>query len=225
MTRIFKSNKFISSLIIILCIFFIFNPKSCSNSILNASSVLFFNILPIMFPFFVLTRIMISISEFNSGFADKFFNKTYNSPSGSLKIFLLSAISGYPMGAKLICSFYNQGNLNNRQAESLMALCSVCGPTFILGTVGVSILKSYKAGIIILIANVLSALVNGLIFKNKKENLNMKPCIHKKSDFSLSDIVYDSLLSILMIAGFVCLSTYGFYHPINYIVDLVKIPI
>ena len=206
MTRIFKSNKFVLSLIIILCVFLIFNPKVCSNSCLNAISVWTFNIFPVMFPFFVLTRIIVELSDFKANRLDKFFCKLYNAPSGSLNIFLLSALSGYPMGAKLICAQHEQGKLNNNDAKKLMSFCSVSGPMFMVGTVGFAILKSFKAGIIILIANFIAALINGLIFRGKTNTITPSTPIKRKKENILTDAVYDSIISILMVGGFIVLS-------------------
>jgi len=206
MIKIFKSNKFIPTLLIILCFFLIFNPKTCSNSCLNAISVWAINVFPVMFPFFILTRLIVQLSNNKQNFLDKFFSKTYKAPSGSLSIFFLSALSGYPMGAKLICNIYDQGRINTQQAKHMLSFCSVSGPMFMLGTVGIGILKSYKSGLIILISNIIAALINGFIFRNKEQSLTNISYNHKQPDNILSSTIYDSIVSILMVGGYIILS-------------------
>lgn len=159
-----------------------------------------------MFPFFILTRLLVNIAEIKSNPLDKFFCKTYRTPSGSLYIFFLSILSGYPMGAKLISAMYENGQIDSNQAKKMLSFCSVSGPMFIVGTVGVGILNSYKAGIIILICNIIASLLNGLIYRGKICNDKKQNYQQIKKDNLLSDSVYDSLQSILMVGGFIVLS-------------------
>ena len=71
------------------------------------------------------------------------------------------------MGAKLICEQYNKKYISSIEAEKMLSFCSVSGPMFMIGTVGFSMFNSYKAGVVIFVANIIACLINGLIFKNK----------------------------------------------------------
>ncbi len=206
MIKFLKSNKIIILLILFICIIFILNPAIYANSCLNAISVWALKVLPVLFPFFIFTRIIVSLSEFKKGRLDKYFNNIYHVPNFGFKIFLLSIISGYPMGAKLICTLHEQGQIEKKEAEKMMSFCSISGPMFIIGTVGVSIFLSYKAGIIILIANIISVLLNGLIYRKDKyvdKNLTYKG---KKYENILSNSVYDATISIFMVCAYMILS-------------------
>ncbi len=137
---------------------------------------------------------------------DKFFNKLYHTPSPSFMIYFLSTLSGYPMGAKLICSIYDDGVIDKNDAKRMLSFCSVSGPMFIIGTVGVGFLHSYQAGLVILIANIIASLINGLIYRGKKcEKKNPVYNPHRSNDI-LSNSVYDSLISILMVGAYIVLS-------------------
>ena len=206
MIKFLKSNKIIILLILFICIIFILNPKIYSESVLSAISIWTLKVLPVLFPFFIFTRIIVSLSSFKAGRMDKYFNKLYRVPNFGFKIFLLSIISGYPMGAKLICTLNEQGKIKTKEAEKMMSFCSISGPMFIIGTVGVNIFLSYKAGLIILIANIISVLLNGLIYRKDKfvEKEQIYP--GKKNDNILSDTVYDSTMSILLVCAYMVLS-------------------
>ncbi len=206
MIKYLKSNKIIIILILIVCIIFILNPKIYSNSCLNAISVWALKVLPVLFPFFILTRIIVSLSEFKVSKLDKIFNNTYHVPKFGFKIFLLSIISGYPMGAKLICTLNEQSLIKNKEAEKMMSFCSISGPMFIIGTVGVNIFLSYKAGLIILIANVIAALINGLIYRKEKYIEEKLIYTGNKQENVLSNSVYDATISILMVCAYIILS-------------------
>lgn len=111
------------------------------------------------------------------------------------------------MGAKIICVYYEQNRITNQQAKHMMSFCSISGPMFMIGTVGVGIFYSFKAGVVILISNIIAALINGLIHKDKSnETVDYFNNFYNKKEFSISDIVFDSLTSILMVGGFVILS-------------------
>lgn len=206
MIKFLKSNKIIILLILFVCIIFILNPELYSKSCLNAISVWTLKVLPVLFPFFVFTRIIVNLSEFKTNKMDKFFNNIYRVPKFGFKIFLLSVISGYPMGAKLICTLNEQGIIQKKEAEKMMSFCSVSGPMFIIGTVGVNIFLSYKAGLIILIANIIAALINGLIYRKDKYVEKEVSYSGKKNDNILSSSVYDATLSILMVCAYIVIS-------------------
>lgn len=194
-------------LLISMCVIIMFNPLVYSKSCLNALSVWAFKILPVMFPFFIFTRLIVNINTPNQNFMDKFFNKLYNTPTGSFSTFFLSILSGYPMGAKLISTKFQNNQISSRDAKKMLSFCSVSGPMFMIGTVGVGLLQSFKAGVIILISNIFASLLNGLIYRGKNKS-NEKIFEYKtpRSNNLLADSVYDSLISILMVGSYIVLS-------------------
>lgn len=111
------------------------------------------------------------------------------------------------MGAKIISAGVENGNIDSNQAKKMMSFCSISGPMFIIGTVGIAFLNSYISGIIILISNISAALANGLIYRGKTEKftkIKTETCL--KKDNLLSSVVYDSLISILMVGSFIVFS-------------------
>ena len=205
MIKFLKSNKLITIFLLIICIFFIIKPSICSVASLNAISVWGLKVLPMLFPFFILTRLILNLSTFKPNFMDKFFNKAYNTPNGSFLVFFLSVLAGYPMGAKLVSSMYENNQINNVQAKKMLSFCSVSGPMFMVGTVGVAIFNNYRVGLIILISNIIASLINGLIYRGKKEKKENN-LIYAPQQNTLADIVYDSLISILMVGAYIVLS-------------------
>lgn len=206
MIKIIKSNKFIVLLLFIICILYIINPAIYSTSCLNAVSAWGLKVFPLLFPFFIFTRLIINLCDIKPNFMDKFFKKSYHAPTGSFFIFCLSILSGYPMGAKLISTYYENGNISKEDAKKMLSFCSVSGPMFMIGTVGVAILNSYKAGLIILICNLIACLINGFIFRGKPANSKPNYTSQKKKENLLSDCVYDSLISILVVGAYMVLS-------------------
>jgi len=206
MKRKIKSNKITIFIILLFCFIFACSPINYSQSCLKGVSVWALKIFPVMFPFFVFCRIIVALSENKTNVMDKFFNKLYNTPNGTSQTYFLSVLSGYPMGAKLICDKFENGQINQNDAKKMMSICSVSGPMFMLGTVGVSIFCSYKSGIIILVSNILASLVNGFIYKGKHTDLNKLSTKSTQNGNIISDAVYSSLISILMVGAYIVLS-------------------
>lgn len=241
-----KSNKLLSIAILSLCVVIIFNPKFYANSCLNAITVWSVNVLPVLFPFFVFTRLIIYLTPPRKSVLDKPFTKIFRSPAGSSFIFALSVLSGYPMGAKLISNVFVKGNISRDEAESMLSYCSISGPMFMIGSVGVGIFLSFKAGVIILLSNVLACLINGFIFRLKKDksarkehikdykSLNATKIETKQTDVKqadkssiLTDSVYDSLVSILMVGAYIALSfliidIFKSLHVFSFLADLIS---
>ncbi|MBQ8430690.1 MAG: hypothetical protein IJX26_01940 [Clostridia bacterium] len=132
---------------------------------------------------------------------------------------MLSLISGYPIGAKLICDAYNHNQLDLKSAQKMMSFCSVSGPMFIIGSVGIGIFKSLKFGYLLLLSHILGAIINGFVFRNcyelKKYSILPKtsqelmpiPQIETnhetKSTNILADSMLDSITSILLVGGYI----------------------
>ncbi len=199
-------NTILVILLLTVCIIFIINPKEYASSCLDAISVWAIHVLPVLFPFFICARLIINLVGLNYSPMDKFFKKLYHTPTPSFLIFVLSCLSGYPMGAKLIASAYEQGAISKTDAKKILSFTSVSGPMFVIGTVGVGFMSSVKVGVLILVSNILASLINGFIYRGKISKSEEKISLHKNSNVSLSDTVYDSLISILMIGGFIVIS-------------------
>jgi len=114
-------------------------------------------------------------------------------------------LSGYPVGSKLLSETdsLSGGRFYNTRTAAIL---STCGPVFILGSIGGAMLKNYKAGLIILLSHYISvfffAVVSGFFIKNDfKKSPQTKP----QSGQTLSDVVYNSVISILIVGGFICL--------------------
>ena len=75
---------------------------------------------------------------------------------------------------------------------------------FVIGTVGVSMFGNYKLGVCVLISHIFGALLNGLIYRNKQQNICALQ-IAPKYNYDLTSIVYDSIQSILLIGGYIAI--------------------
>lgn len=211
---------FATVFLLLLTICLIINPKKYINSCYRGLEIWATSVLPSLFPFFVITKLL---SELKS--LDKFFNKfsglnykLFKAPSHSGYIFGMSIISGYPVGAKLICDFYEKGLIDSDDANKLVTFCSTSGPLFIIGTVGSIMFQSAKIGYILYFSHILSAILNGIVFRNKfakKSNQTQNPTLQKDYQNIISTSMTSSISSIMVVGGFVAM----FYMIIDILID------
>ena len=214
------SNVFLTAFLFFITIAFIINPAkyigSCYNGLLTWAKC----VLPALFPFFFITKLLTELKVLDKVFF-KFKNinkKLFNSPTISGYIFGMSIISGYPVGAKLIEDAYSQKLIDEKGANKLVSFCSNSGPIFIIGTVGTIMFNSIKIGYILYISHILSAILNGLLYRNKyKCEIDDDKKIESIIDYNnlLSKVINSSISSILVVGGFITL----FYVAIDVLID------
>ena len=80
-------------------------------------------------------------------------------------VFMLSLVSGYPAGIKLLADCYNNA-LSKNDFDRLSCFCFASGPAFIIGTISGVLYPDTPAGIIVFLSvtagNILSAVLCGL---------------------------------------------------------------
>lgn len=162
-------------------------------------------VLPSLFPFMVITLIMIK-----SGFAEKAslplkkVTGLFNLPPAAAVCFIISICSGYPAGSKCVLEFFENGSISAKDAKKLSALCSTSGPLFIIGSVGVKMLGDKSAGWKILLAHFLSVLIITLIisfFSKKDGDADLKRAPVKGN--LLYDSFYGAVVSVAVAGGFI----------------------
>lgn len=147
----FESKKRITAVIIagLGCLAMVIFPQISLLSAQKALALWAGNVLPALLPFFICINFMNHMGVTKvlkpSAFA-----------------FVMSVMSGYPMGAKIIGDMCREGRITERQAKRMLRYCSTSGPSFMIGAVGAGLMGSVKAGAIIAVSHYLGAVANGL---------------------------------------------------------------
>ncbi len=214
--------------IIAFIILIIVNSKQSIEAVKNALIICYQTIIPSLFPFFVLSGLLI-----NTGFIKIF--GTLLSPvirpifrvsgSGAI-VFIIGVISGYPMGAKMVTELCEKGIISKTEGKRLLPFCNNSGPLFVIAAVGTGMLNNVKAGIFLYCIHIISALLVGFLFRyyGKKEdillNLDLKSNKNQASIGKVfSECVSNSVNSILVICGFIALFS-SFSQSIKPIIDV-----
>lgn len=199
-----KYRIFLSVFVLYVLVNMVLFPQLYIKQAFNGISAWAFNVLPSVLPFMFFTKILTSLGTLDG--MSKFFKKPcqsfYKTNHLSSFVFITSIISGYPVGAKMTAELYNQGQISRSDAFKMNSFCSTSGPMFIIGAVGIGMLKNATYGYIIFICHILGALLNGIFYRNFNiKDKHTKP-LQKKSvnkSLDMSNIVLDSALSIISV--------------------------
>lgn len=172
--RVNKDNLFYGGLsvaVFAIIIMLVTNPTRYSASTMQGISLFITAVLPGLFPFMFFTKLLTSF-----GMVKKMSQKLspitqflFNTNGISSYVFIMSILSGYPIGAKLIADLYTSGAITQNDAKKMSAFCTTSGPIFIIGSVGAVMFNSATIGLIIYISHILSSIMCGIILSGSRK--------------------------------------------------------
>ena len=217
----FCLEKIKKNLISIICLLFIFflviYSKENIIAVKAGLELWINNVIPSLFPFFIATEILCKTNIINilGKLLEKPISFLFNVPGESSFALIMGIISGYPSGAKIVSNLKSQEILSLEEAERLIAFTNNSGPLFILGAVGVSLLKNSQIGYKLFISHIISCLLVGIIFRNWKKTKRIKKTkkLQKENkNIELKDLgeilgvsIRNSIITITNIGGFIVL--------------------
>lgn len=215
----------ISVVIMIILVFIGSQILMESDSILKSVSFSFDiwknNIFPSLFPFFVLSELLINYGfvEFLGELFKPIMNYLFKVKGICAFIFIMSIISGIPANAKYIRELYLNSSIDEKEAGKMLLFTHFSNPLFILGTISILFLKNKQAGLLVLICHYVSNIIIGFLFRNyypteekntkfslKYSILNMhKKRISQNKSFGsvLTNALINSVNTLLLILGVV----------------------
>lgn len=174
-------------------------------------------VVPSLFPFFVSTELLnnTNIISYLGKLLNPIMRPLFNVSGEAAFAFLMGLISGYPVGAKIVSNFVENGICTKEEAERMLSFTNNSGPLFIIGTVGISLFGSTAIGVLLFITHILACISVGITLKfiskktlssSYKSNFNQSS--NKYVAFSslgeiLGKSITNSISTILMIGGFV----------------------
>ena len=159
-----------------VCVGVLAMPKVSVDGARNGLMYSFGVLIPSLFPFMFLSNFAVEygISSKVGRVLAPFTEKVLYLPSEAGITVLLSLIGGFPVGAVGINALYKQGKISEKQAQRMLCFCVNSGPAFLISVVGAELYDSELIGIILLISQILSSLIIGIVlglFARRKEPL------------------------------------------------------
>lgn len=148
-----------------LIILFVLFSGICVPEVREAVNMFLTSVLPAMFPFYVLSSIIVS-----SGFLTRLCaplkhvtEKLFKLPASCGVVIILGLLCGFPIGAKITCDMKSRGEITAGEAARLSAFTNNVGPVFMASVIGSACFKSVKTGLIIWLAVAASSILSGSI--------------------------------------------------------------
>lgn len=165
------------------------------------------SIIPSLFPFFVISDILINyhITNYIPKPIKKTFSYLFGTSDQVTTIFFLSCLSGFPSNARNTRTLYDKKLITESEASHALIFTHFSNPLFILSTVSVLFLHNESFGIPILISHYLGNIILGIITKKNTttNNINYTKETNKSQSFStiLINSIKSSIDTLLLILG------------------------
>ncbi|MEG2193727.1 MAG: sporulation integral membrane protein YlbJ [Terrisporobacter sp.] len=234
--------KFIVFFLIIGIVIF---PETSIDAAKNGIHIWVDILIPSLLPFIIGANLIVSLKVVDIlGYIINPITKFIFNVSGkSALVFAISAVSGYPVGAKLASDLRLKKDITSKESQRLVSFCSTSGPLFIIGAVGIGMLKNDNLGYLMLICHYLGAITVGLIFRRyghekryKTESSmlnNIKSIINTPAEegffVSFGNSVINGVNTLMAVGGFVIVFSVVFniltsFNIINFISSMLCIP-
>ena len=145
-------------------------------------------VVPSLFPFFVITNLLshTKVVNFTGKLLDRFMRPLFNVPGIGGFAFVMGLISGYPVGAKVVSDFRQEGLVTKDEGERMLAFTNNSGPLFIISSVGISLFGDTTTGLLLLCTHVLACITVGIMLgkfsKKSDEEFRAKIIISQRNN-------------------------------------------
>lgn len=215
-------NTLITIIFSLLIIQIIMTPKICIEGVISGATLFFYKVFPSLFSFLIVCNVIIAYDGvyIYSKVIGNMICKPLRLPVSCSFVVIISVLCGYPLGAKYACDLYENKTINLQTCERLINIASNGSPLFILGSVGVSMLKDDFIGYILLLSNILSCIVMSFLI-SPKQKLPKNTYIqsrHTMSQNNIGDVLKSSIENSIK----TCLSIGGFVTLFSVINNIIK---
>lgn len=201
-------NKLLEVVIVVIFLSLLTTPNIITTEILEALKVFINTLFPSIFPFFLVSDLLISynfpitLNKYLKGVTKRIFHVE----GASSFVIIMSMLSGFPSGAKYIKTLLDRKLIDIDEANYLITFTHFANPLFVL-TVTKGLFKSTRLSYIILICMYLSNLILGFIIRPKQIKNNKKSLVPLKvPNFStnLTSSIISSSKLLVIILGNTC---------------------
>ncbi|MCI1966705.1 MAG: sporulation protein [Oscillospiraceae bacterium] len=174
----FRTGTLLLAALSAACAMLIF-PAQAAQGAKNGIGYCLEVLIPSLYPFMVLSVFVVKsgLAHKIGGWMERLTQTLFRLPGSTAPTIFMSVIGGYPAGARSIASLYEEGEIDQKQAERMLGFCVNAGPSFVITAVGAGFLKDPHAGVILFAAQIVVFLLLGIGCGLTAKH---EPHIHKK---------------------------------------------
>ena len=211
--RVFRAKTLQKLALLLLCTataaLLLYFPQATATGVKRGLAVCAQLLIPSLFPFLVLTGFMIRAGLVHGigRRLDPVTRRLFGLSGAAQTAMLLSFLGGYPTGAAAVKALCDQETLDSDEAARLMCVCVNAGPAFVIGGVGVGMLGSVKAGILLLIAHWCASLLTAVLFRGKAAAHTPTRSRDEAVFSAVAASVHAATTALIAMCGFVLLAS------------------
>ena len=177
---------------VLLAICFVIFSRSNLTAATNGLTLWATCVVPSLFPFFVISNLLsqTKVVSFVGRLLDKLMRPLFNVPGIGGFAFVMGLISGYPVGAKVVSDFREQGLVTKDEGERMLAFTNNSGPLFIISSVGISLFGDTTTGLLLLCTHILACVTVGILlgkFSKKSDEEFRRRNLLKGTNYKYKD--------------------------------------
>ena len=164
-SRSFAFTIMLGLVVALLVWFIVSNPESAFEASLSGLSLWWRLIFPALLPFLMLTELLAGFGILHAAgvLLDPLLRRLFGIPGAGGYALAIGLIGGSPAGPDAITKLYGRGLIRRDDAERLLALTHLSNPVTMVTVIGVGMLHSPQAGVMIAIIHYSAGLAVGLL--------------------------------------------------------------
>ena len=196
------------------CFLMVAFPRVTQSGVSAGLDLFLGSVLPTLFPFFILANFLglTAVPDRIGRLFEPLFQRLFRVGGQGAYVAMVSLFSGYPMAAKLVGEACRSGILSPLGGKKILSFSSVCGPLFMVGTVGTAMLGNPLYGLLISAGHYAGAICNGVLFSRvifpETTSVIRGAAVHsrsaKRQTMSVFGALSDSILRAFCSMGLIC---------------------
>ncbi|MDP4120503.1 MAG: hypothetical protein Q8876_05550 [Bacillota bacterium] len=148
-------------------------------------------LIPSLFPFMFLASFFVKsgLADVSGSMYGRLTEKIFRLPGATFGTVILGLVGGYPIGARGVKELYENGEINEEQAQRMMQYLVCAGPAFVISFIGAKIYNSMEIGVILFLSQLITAILLGVVsarFVKSERTQSIQKAVKPKKDFSAS---------------------------------------
>jgi len=188
--------------LLVLASFFylLFHPSLVSESVTRSIYLCVRVIVPSLFIFMVLSRLIIAMP-----FTAAFFGRLDRYGIEAM-VLTLGLLCGFPVGAKCAVFLYESGAVSKKRAEFISAFTNGASASFLIGYVGGALYSDVAVGVRLFLFQIVAALTTAVILRvlfMKKEDFAFAPIPEQEKTGGFPEAVMDSTFTKISVCALI----------------------
>ena len=163
--------------------FCLLDPVSAKAAVYDGMRRCMETVIPSLYAMMAASGLLLSTGAISAAgrYADKFSRFVFGMSGETFAAFLFSMIAGYPVGAKMICTRYRDGEISRSHGELCSGICFGAGSAFIYGCAASRLSEGKFILLSVVSANIITALILSPWLRRKLSSVEK---VHREISFS-----------------------------------------